>query len=336
MPGPTKEVGKTTPWDRNFRVEYAAFDPETGQSVLKPSPGNAIRLHQLNRKEFELACRITYYRGKTGLEGKEGMTPAALLEIRTVTHADLGGPTDLVSVPRWMRWYVGRYGEHTPAALVHDRFIGIDPKNQVEGMSDERADRFFRFMLQRSGVSFLKRWIMWAGVAFRTRFAAGGLKRATVILWVVGLASIIGFASASVSDRDWIRAAWVALLAAPLALLWGRQVGAGLIAAYVAAPLVLPATLLALASDGLLWLLDKLLGVFLPRTIAGRVVRPGSFEVTRQRSVEVIEAPATPPRDREPEGDGRTPKATEDGPGVIAAGPSRPEIDEDGWWFDEE
>jgi len=380
----TKVIGKPPAWDSNFRVECVETNPDTGQPELVPSPGNAIRLHQLNRKEFALACRITYYRGKTGLEGKKGMTSEALKEIRTVRPADLGGPTDLVSVPRWMRWFVGRYGEHTPAALVHDRFIGIHPDKQVEGMSDERADRFFRFMLQRSGVSFLKRWIMWAGVAFRTRFAAGRLdahghrtwkgifKRASLLLWAVGLITVIWFAIPAALDGDWGRVGWLAVIPAILSALWLQQFGAGLVAAYVAIPLVLPGVLITFVSDFLLLLVDGALSLVLPKRIGGQFSRPETFEVTRPPSVDayptVAERTAEGAAHTEPEEMAAAQPAAEGSPFEIptaepmaadipAAGPMAPDsvsveqiaaqqavmdspvqqvIVEDGWWYDED
>ena len=79
--------------------------------------------------------------------------------------------TDLASAPGPLRWYLGTYGSHTPAVLIHDRLIPVP--DGIPNMTEQYSDRFLRFMLQGLGMLWLKRWIMWAGVALRTRWASG-------------------------------------------------------------------------------------------------------------------------------------------------------------------
>ena len=62
--------------------------------------------------------------------------------------------------------------------------------------SDALSDRFFREMMRCAGVRFLKRWIMWAAVALRTRWAAGGVRQAAVVVWGV-------LAAAGISAFSW-------------------------------------------------------------------------------------------------------------------------------------
>ena len=114
-----------------------------------------------------------------------------------------------------------------------------------QGMTEQFADRYMRFMLQALGMRWLKRWIMWAGVALRTRWASGGLRRISVVLW--GLAALAGMAWFGVSmvTGDGTGLFWSALAPFGAALLWGRQYAGGIVAA-IAAPWLVPPTVLAL------------------------------------------------------------------------------------------
>jgi hypothetical protein len=161
-------------------------------------------------------------------------------------------PTDLASIPVFMRWFETAYGRHTLAAILHDNLIVGEP-NGGALRSDTLADRFFREMMRAVGVPFFKRWIMWAAVALRTRWAAGGMRRASLALWVV--LAVVGIASSASAMGsilfDWGRVVdvWLLVVVAlvlPFASspLWGRQWGASLVAA-VAALWILPAAAFA-------------------------------------------------------------------------------------------
>ena len=106
--------------------------------------------------------------------------------------------TDLASIPTFMRWFVNTYGLHTLAALLHDNLI-VDTPNGGALESDTLSDRFFREMMRCCDVKFLKRWIMWAAVAMRTRWAAGGIRRVSVVVW--GVLSAAGITVVRVVDR---------------------------------------------------------------------------------------------------------------------------------------
>ncbi len=169
-----------------------------------------------------------------------------------VAPSDLrDGRTDLTSVPQAMTWFVGRYGRHTPAALLHDALLhrAAQPA-QRDGTSPlpgyEDADDVFREALACLRVPPLRRTTMWAAVSFGTRLRAGGAATAGVVAWFV--AFVLGTAmlvtAAMVGDLVLLGIA----LAAPFvgALLWGRQYRAGVVASYmavfVAAPTLLGAT----------------------------------------------------------------------------------------------
>ncbi len=176
---------------------------------------------------------------------------AAVDDARTFTPST-ENPTDLASIPRYMRWFESSYGLHTLAAIIHDDLIVKEP-NKGPLHSDTLSDRFFREMMRSAGVRWLKRWIMWSAVALRSRWAAGGLRRASVLIWLLlastGItAAVWAFGSRFLAwphpiDRPLILAIALVLpvVAAPL---WGRQFGAGLVAA-IAALWILPAAALA-------------------------------------------------------------------------------------------
>lgn len=223
--------GRVAPWKGSFDVDGV--------------DGGAIDLAQVDRNTFALSSSLCYRGEKTGLEGK-GLSPEVLERMRTVNPKDTPTGvicTDLASVPGPTRWFLGRYGEHTPAVIIHDELIPTPA--DLPGMNDAYADRYLRFMLADLGVRLLKRWVTWAAVALRSRFAAGGWRRWLVVVWLVAAADGIttfGFAWANGDARLlWLSAAAPALFAG----LWGRQYGAGLVAA-IAAPWLLPPTVLAL------------------------------------------------------------------------------------------
>ena len=249
MRSPAKRIGKAV-WS-NFEVDGV--------------PAGPIRLQQENHKQFRLLSTIRYTGSLTGLE--QFQEHPNYDDIRVVTPADLEPGTDLVSVPKPLRWFAGRYGDHTAAALVHDRFIGIEksglPK-PIPQMHDAHADRFFRFMLHDTGIPWIRRWIMWAGVAFRTRFNAfrtdarpivGWAKTLTVVVWAIAMVAAVAGGFWFGGQGEWGMVGWIALSPIVVAGLWWRQYGAGLVAAY-AMPLLLPPTLMAVAADLILAGLD--------------------------------------------------------------------------------
>ncbi len=221
-------------------------------------PGGPIRLEQLDRKTFTLRSTIKY-RGPTGLEGA-GLDPGVLQQIRTLDPAreekepGEGFLTDLASVPGPTRWFLGAYGDHTPAVLIHDWLIPT-PEN-LDGMTDQYADRYLRFMLEHIGMRWLKRWVMWTAVALGTRIRVGGFRRLLVIAWVA--AALLGMAMLVIAWRNgsttWVAVALILPFVA--AGLWGRQYGAGIIAA-IAAPWLLPPTVLAVVGYGVYAVLER-------------------------------------------------------------------------------
>lgn len=243
--------GTCPQWGPGFHIDADAND-------------GRIRLAQCGRKTFALESTIRYS-GTTGLEDV-GLPPASLEELREVTPADLP-ETDLASIPPPMRWWVNSYGVHTPAAIIHDRFIGGD---LPEGVTEQHIDRYFRFMLADAGVTIGKRWIMWSAVAMRTRWASGGARRVAVVLWLV--AALAGTAWTFVSLwHGAMGQALIALVPLPLiaSTLWQRQAGAAIIAAYFVFPLLLVPILMSIVLLTPFWAAEKIVSALLEPTIAG-------------------------------------------------------------------
>ena len=224
-----------------FTAGQAAWGPHF--TVTTPADDSGyISLAQIGRSSFELRSRIDYS-GPTGLENL-GLPAESIEQLRFVAPEDLQpGGTDLASVPSMLRWWVNSYGVHTPAALIHDKFIGGD---KPTGINDKHIDRYFRFMLKDLGVRFAKRWLMWSAVAARTRLVAKDIGTLGLIAWVLlALAGVILTVTSIVSGST--GGLLLALLAPiPASALWWRQAMAGIISAYIAIPFILiPATLAA-------------------------------------------------------------------------------------------
>jgi len=98
-----------------------------------------------------------------------------------------GERTDFASVPRVFIWFIPRYGRYTKAAILHDHLCRLSR----EGMFSRRdADGIFRQAMRVSGVSFLRRWIMWAAVRWGAVFATNGLhgwSRDAVVVLAISL-----------------------------------------------------------------------------------------------------------------------------------------------------
>ena len=123
------------------------------------------------------------------------------------------------------------------------------------------ADRYFRFMLKSVNVSGLRRWMMWAAIAIRTRWVSSSLNKALLVLWL--LLSIVGMTALvlAVVTPSWIFAGVAVGLPFVAAGLWGRQYAAGIVAAF-AAPWLLPPTVLAAAGYLVYLVLEFITGGF--------------------------------------------------------------------------
>jgi hypothetical protein len=239
-------VSEPIPWEEVFRDGDGADAP--ARVILEQITARTFVLGSSMRFEppFELGAEVP--------EAALTLTPDDLKE-KGKDGAPLPGAratTDLASVPGPFRWFLSTYGVHTPAVLLHDRLIG---STALQGVSDTQADRLFRLMLEALGVPFLRRWLMWAAVAFGTRWRAGGLQRALIAIWAILALGGMGTFVWALVDGQWIVAAIAAVAPIPAAALWGAQFGAGLVAAYSAVWLA-PPTILGVIGYGVYWAIE--------------------------------------------------------------------------------
>jgi Protein of unknown function (DUF1353) len=234
--------------------------------TVDDSPDGRIRLEQVTAKDFLLRSKLSFV-GDMGLAGYPDITDDMRADARFVDQSKLGD-SDLASVPLFLRWFEGPYGRHTPAALIHDYLIMSGEPNGGALKDDAASDRYFRFMLKAVGVPFFKRWIMWAAVAMRTRWAVGGGRRISLVAWlVIALAGVTAFVVAAAAivtggeapgDVDkWALLGVSLVVAVGASVLWGRQIGAGLVAA-AAALWILPPTVVAALGYAVYWVLERL------------------------------------------------------------------------------
>jgi hypothetical protein len=165
-----------TPWRVAPRSGFEVADPSGSVGIVQIDHERFVVLHAFRYDDPDVERTLLQELVDDGMDEAEARR--AVDEARTFSPRE-DNPTDLASIPRFMRWFENPYGKHSLAALIHDELI-TDQVNGGRLGSDTLADRFFREMMRTSGVAWLKRWIMWSAVALRTRFAAGGLRRWSV------------------------------------------------------------------------------------------------------------------------------------------------------------
>jgi Protein of unknown function (DUF1353) len=176
-----------------------------------------------------------------------------------ITHDTLPS-TDFASIPRYMSWFVSRYGRHTPAALVHDELV----TDGMEFEARKRADRLFLQMLDDLDVPPVQSRVMWTAVTLATRFRGPLVAKAGVVLWAVLAAAGIGaLVWGLVTLNPWLIVAAV-VAPAVAALLWGGQRSAGLIAGY-ALPVIAAPALGSLVGYWIYWVIEKAVKVIRQR-----------------------------------------------------------------------
>jgi Protein of unknown function (DUF1353) len=171
----------------------------------------------------------------------------------TVTPDDLSD-TDLASIPQFLSWFVSPYGTHTLAALLHDHLCRNGARLQPP-VPRHHADKVFLDALGGLDVPYLRSHIMWAAVTFATRWHASWVARLAVGVWAVAaMVGVVTLAWGAVTFEPGLLLL-AGLAPVPAALLWGRQVHAGLVGGYTLWLVALPA-LLNLVAFGVYWLAE--------------------------------------------------------------------------------
>lgn len=124
-----------------------------------------------------------------------------------------GERTDFASVPRVFIWFIPRYGIYTKAAILHDHLCRLSREGKF---SRRDADGIFRQAMRASGVTFLRRWIMWAAVRWGALGARNGLNGwfgdiwrvlpITLVVLPIVLPAVVAIAAALFV---WYTAEWV-------------------------------------------------------------------------------------------------------------------------------
>lgn len=152
-----------------------------------------------------------------------------------------GNATDLASVPPYLWWFVASHGRHTRPAIMHDQLIYGDDRTE--------ADRLFRVSLDEVGVSFLRRWLMWAAVSLATMWEQS---KPRLIGFVTHLIAFFGgLAWAWFGGFSWSMVAAIGLGG----LLWGLRIWP---LSVVGVLVVGPATVLVWITIAVVWLVDAL------------------------------------------------------------------------------
>ena len=108
-------------------------------------PGNDIF-----PREIDCAIRVD----TDEIEARIGL-PIVVSAFGTTFTVQAGFTTDFASVPRFLWGIVAPVGKHAIAAIVHDYAY------RTGGMTRWEADALFRSLMQRAGVKWWKRWLMW-------------------------------------------------------------------------------------------------------------------------------------------------------------------------------
>jgi hypothetical protein len=154
-------------------------------------------------------------------------------------NGDVLKTTDLASIPGFLGWFARRHGRHTPAALLHDALVRPELLPDEWRGSRREADLTFRRVLRATDVPPVRAYILWAGTNFASRASAGAARLAAVVVWL--LAALTGSAllalGAVTANVPLIVVSLVAPV--PFAVLWGRDILAGIVAGYAFWPVVL-------------------------------------------------------------------------------------------------
>jgi hypothetical protein len=166
-----------------------------------------ILLKQVSPNAFQLVQGFRYE------------APTKQAKVYTVPPHDLtkpagkGNSTDLASVPRYLWWFVASHGRHTLPALLHDRLV----HDRAQAPDRSEADLVFRYALRESGVSWLRRRLMWVAVTLGTMWEKS---KPRVVLFGAHLAAV---PVASVSRYfGWVPW-WVVPAILVLGLVWGLK-----------------------------------------------------------------------------------------------------------------
>lgn len=113
-----------------------------------------------------------------------------------------GFKTDFASIPPALAWLGSRYGVYSKAAILHDYLWDSKDVNRSD------VDGIFRRTMRELGVSFLRRWVMWAAVRTSGKLKDADFKE--VLTWaLVAIPAIIFLAIPAIIVTTWLAMFWV-------------------------------------------------------------------------------------------------------------------------------
>ncbi|MDQ5822462.1 MAG: DUF1353 domain-containing protein [Actinomycetota bacterium] len=124
-----------------------------------------------------------------------------------------GNSSDLASVPRYLWWFVASHGRHTLPALLHDRLV----RDRAQAPDRSEADLVFRYALRESGVSWLRRRLMWVAVTLGTMWEKSKLR--VIVFGAHLLAVPVSVACGVLGSLPW----WLPLPIFIAGVVWGWQ-----------------------------------------------------------------------------------------------------------------
>lgn len=189
-------------------------------------------LRQINERQFALV---------------EGFRYAGRAGSYTVRREDLP-QTDLTSVPWFLRWFIGKYGRHTRASLLHDHL--------VRTIDRTKADDVFRVTLEELDVALVRRMIMWSAVTLSSRFGSGGRARVLISVWVLAMLTGVTTLAFALWTMNWALAVLAVAAPLPAGVLWLSQWRAGVWAGYGVAVVGVPSLAILLFFSAY-WLTDR-------------------------------------------------------------------------------
>lgn len=161
---------------------FTSFDDGDAQIVLR----------RLDNGSFALVERLRYQDGQYGM-------------ITIPPDLDPGPgafETDFASLPWFTRWFIPPLGTHLPASILHDALTGDGPPFTYQTrdghvIGQTGADRVYLDAMRVSGVSLIRRRIMWSAVSVHA-----GARRSPLrfLAWLAVLFVVVGVAVLEVTD----------------------------------------------------------------------------------------------------------------------------------------
>lgn len=92
------------------------------------------------------------------------IAPLDYLADQCFIRVPVGFETDLASIPKGLRWIISQNEEHREAAVLHDYLYSVGGKFDWFSFTRKEADEIFLAAMNYSGVSWLKRSLMFSAV----------------------------------------------------------------------------------------------------------------------------------------------------------------------------